>query len=339
MAIVTTSPDSVRTTPQPWQAVVRSAIRDPAVLCRRLDLPASLAAQAGVGHRQFRTFVPESFLARIRPGDPQDPLLLQVLPLEQEVNPRPGDMRDPVGDAAAQRAPGLIHKYHGRALLIARGVCAIHCRYCFRRHFPYESAPLTTDQFDEALQIVRNDRSLEEIILSGGDPLMMVDDKLDELIQLIEAIPHVIRLRIHTRLPVVIPSRVTEKLCQLLQHTGMSVIMVAHINHPQEIDESVQQAIARLLRHGVLMLNQSVLLRGVNDRLETLVELSRHLIDMNCLPYYLHQLDRVAGAGHFEVPQTEGESLIRQMREVLPGYAIPRYVREVAGESAKQLIM
>ncbi|MGI9517125.1 MAG: EF-P beta-lysylation protein EpmB [Pirellulaceae bacterium] len=338
MAIVTTQPDSVRTSPEPWQTLVKSAIRDPAELCRALRLPSQLADAATAGQEQFRTFVPKPFLARIRPGDPTDPLLLQVLPVDREIQVRPGDSLDPVGDRQAERAPGLIRKYRGRVLLITRGVCAIHCRYCFRRHFPYETAPATTAQFNEALDVVREDDSINEVILSGGDPLMMVDDKLRELIELIEAIPHVTRLRIHSRLPVVIPARVTDRLCAKLSDTRLISIMVIHVNHPREIDEQVQAAAAVLVRHGVMLLNQSVLLKGVNDCTETLVELSLGLIEMNCLPYYLHQLDPVAGAGHFEVPQSAGEKLVQQMRDLLPGYAVPRYVREIPGEPAKRLI-
>jgi EF-P beta-lysylation protein EpmB len=354
MDIVSSSPESVGTgpaavsgavahplpnagKPEPtWQQEVKAAIRDPAELCRRLGLTDPLIPGPGAeAHRRFRTFVPEPYLARIRPGTPDDPLLLQVLPAGEEVVEAPSFVADPVGDQVAMRHPGLIQKYQGRALLIAAGACAIHCRYCFRREFPYEAAPRSASQFREALDVICNDTSVTELILSGGDPLMLTDDVLARLLEDASGIAHLRRLRIHTRLPVVIPQRVTDALLETLEGIHQAVVVVLHINHPREIDEDVASAASRLAGAGALLLNQSVLLRRVNDDAETLVELSRRLIDIRCLPYYLHQLDRVQGAAHFEVPVARGRELVRQMRKALPGYAVPRFVREVPGKPSK----
>ena len=336
MDIVAFQPNPVRTGPDDWSAILKSSIRDPHELLRQLQLPADLLAGTAAAHRQFRCFVPGPYLDRIQPGDPQDPLLLQVLPQAAESEKEPGFTLDAVGDLAAERAPGLIHKYHGRVLLMTRGACAIHCRYCFRRHYPYDSAPLSIAALERSLEVVRRDASIEEVILSGGDPLMMVDSQLSELVSLIESIDHVQRLRIHTRLPVVIPQRVTPELTALLTHSRLKRLIVLHINHAREIDQAVLEAAEQLSNARCTLLNQAVLLRGVNDDLETQVALCKRLLEMDCLPYYLHQLDRVAGAAHFEVPETEGLRLLQQMRDRLPGYAVPRYVREVAGAASKQ---
>jgi len=342
MAIVTSDPNPVRTTAEGWRGIVRSAIRDPILLLQRLQLPIDLAkselTDVQRANQSFRTFVPEPFLQRIKPGDRKDPLLLQVLPVANETIEVEGFGLDPVGDQQAERADGLIQKYHGRALLIARGICAVHCRYCFRRHFPYQSAPLSIQQFDQTLQVVRDDSTITELILSGGDPLMMVDEKLAELIDMIERIPHVRRLRIHTRLPIVIPQRVTSALKRMLEGTRLATFVVVHANHPNEIDDLVHNALMELNGLGITLLNQSVLLNGINDNLQDLVELSERLIDANCLPYYLHQLDRVQGAAHFQVDPRRGRDLVGQMRTLLPGYAVPRYVQEIAGEPGKSPI-
>lgn len=342
MAIVAFDSNSVRTTPDDWRAFVKSAIRDPNELLCRLEFPSDLAslwlANTDSAHRQFQTFVPEPFLERMAKGDPADPLLRQVLPRASEMDVVPGFSADAVGDSAAERTPGLIHKYDGRALLIARGACAVHCRYCFRRHYPYGAGPVSTRQFDKTLDIVRQDPSIEEVILSGGDPLMMVDDRLEELVGLIDAIPHVQRLRIHTRLPVVIPQRVTVALQQMLSETRLARFVVLHINHPNEIDEPVVLAVEKLRSTGATLMNQAVLLKDVNDDVDTLVRLSKRLVNMNCLPYYLHQLDRVQGAAHFEVEPETGRSLIKAMQKQLPGYAMPKYVQEIAGEPSKTIL-
>ncbi len=342
MAIVALDSNSVRTSPDDWRAIVKSAIRDPNELRRRLGLPLESEPQRVLdvqqADQQFRTFVPEPFLSRIQSGNPADPLLLQVLPVANEARDVAGFTADAVGDAAAEKGAGLIHKYQGRALLITRGVCAVNCRYCFRRHYPYDSAPVSIQQFERTLQVVRDDESIEELILSGGDPLMMVDKQLQQLLKLIESIPHIRRLRIHSRLPIVIPQRVNSALMSMLSESPLTVVVVVHVNHPNEIDQDVANAMAALHECRLTLLNQSVLLKGVNDDLPTLVELSKRLIDQNCLPYYLHQLDRVQGAAHFEVDVEVGKALVAEMQKQLPGYAVPKYVQEIAGEASKTIL-
>jgi len=273
----------------------------------------------------------------MRPGDPHDPLLRQVLPVADERNRPPGYVLDPVGDLAARQAPGLLHKYHGRALLVVTGACAIHCRYCFRRHFPYSEAagPST---WDAALEAISGDSSIEEAILSGGDPLVLPDHVLAGLVERLDAIGHLRRLRVHTRLPVVIPQRVTEELIGWLRGTRLTSVVVVHVNHPQEVDAPTAAAFRKLAAAGLPLLNQAVLLAGINDHVQTLAELSCRLIEAGVLPYYLHQLDRVAGAAHFEVPPARGRRLIAELRRTLPGYLVPRYVRELPGAAAKVLL-
>jgi EF-P beta-lysylation protein EpmB len=271
-------------------------------------------------------------------GDVADPLLRQVLPLADEQTVYPGYSSDPVGDSAATLSPGLLHKYAGRALLITTGACAVHCRYCFRRHFPYSEAPKSPADWQPAIDRIAADKSIDEVILSGGDPLTLVDAHLVELTGRIARISHVRRLRVHTRLPIVIPQRVTTELIDWLVGTRLTPIIVVHANHAQEIDEATAWALARLVDAGIPVLNQSVLLRGVNDNAEALIGLSRRLVDLRVMPYYLHQLDRVAGGAHFDVPIGRGLKLIESMRRALPGYAVPRYVQEVEGETHKRVL-
>ena len=242
-------------------------------------------------------------------------------------------MRDPVGEQSQATQHGLLQKYPGRALLIVNSLCAAHCRYCFRRFYPYHD--VGPAEWQSALSDLANSPEIEELILSGGDPLTLSDDRLTELCKAAEAIPHLTRLRIHTRLPVFIPSRVTSSLRQMLTSLRLSVWVVVHLNHPQEIDEAVSAALVSMRRAGIPVLNQSVLLRGVNDSTETLAELSRRLINLGVMPYYLHQLDRVHGTQHFEVPEARGRQLVTELQSRLPGYAIPQYVREIAGEPGK----
>ncbi len=271
----------------------------------------------------------------MRPGDPADPLLRQVLPLAAEADLPAGYSRDPVGDQQASLLPGLLRKYEGRVLMVATGACAVHCRYCFRRHFPYQEGPRTPEAWTGALESIAADASNHEVILSGGDPLTLIDETLAELVTRIAAISHVRRLRIHTRLPVMIPERVTPELLAWLTGTRLAPVMVIHANHPAELHGSAAAAVRKIVAAGVPTLNQAVLLRGVNDEVETLVELSERLVDLGVMPYYLHQLDRVAGAAHFEAPVEEGVRIVEELRRRLPGYAVPRYVREVAGEAYK----
>jgi len=338
--IVTRESDCVEghlATENSWQESMKLAFRQLADLLKfaELDKESVRMACGQSAPADFPLFVPREWAKRIRPKDPNDPLLRQVLVTTAESLEVPGFTKDPVGDLNAQTTPGLLHKYYGRALLITTGACAIHCRYCFRRHFPYHEAPKSIEAWQEALNAIRTDPSLEEILLSGGDPLTLVDDRLAELIQSLEDIPHLKRLRIHSRLPTIIPQRVTESLCNHLRSTRLGVWFVLHINHAQELDTPTCQAIGKLRQTGAVLLNQAVLLRGVNDSVESLQELCQRLVNEQVIPYYLHQLDRVAGSAHFEVPVSEGRHLMEKLRQRLPGYALPRYVQEVAGRTSK----
>ncbi len=314
------------------------AVRDADELCRLLDLPPDLSRAARAAGGQFSLFVPRGFLARMRPGDPADPLLRQVLPLAEETVAMPGFVADPVDDAAATRRPGLLQKYRGRVLLIVTGTCAVHCRYCFRRDFPYNDAPRSLDDWRPALEEIAGDETVHEVILSGGDPLTLGDATLAAFVGRLAAIGHLRRLRIHTRLPIMIPERVTEQLIDTLRGSRLTPIVVLHANHAQELDAHVAAAVARLADAGIVLLNQAVLLAGVNDSVEAQAALCERLVDLRVMPYYLHQLDRVAGAAHFEVPADTGRQIINQLRERLPGYAVPRYVCETAGEASKRII-
>ncbi len=338
MPIVTPKTDFVAARIPEWQAELKAAIRDPRELGRVLGLPDEFAELGREAIRQFPLFAPRPFVGRIERFNPRDPLLLQLLPTRHENDSNHLFKRDPVSDQAATLAPGVIKKYTGRALLIATGACAIHCRYCFRRHFPYDSSPQGTIQWQNSLAAIRDDTSIHEVILSGGDPLMLNDENLQRLLKLVSEINHVQRLRIHTRLPIMIPSRVTPILIDSIRSIRPVVNIVIHCNHAREIDVDVENAISRLVDHGIPVLNQSVLLRGINDDLHTLVGLSNRLINLRVLPYYLHQLDRVEGAAHFEVPVEVGKQLVGDMRKLVPGYAVPRYVAEVAGECSKSIL-
>ena len=284
----------------------------------------------------FSLRVPRTFAERMRPGDPDDPLLRQVLPLTAERQPVTGYVADPVGDAAAERAPGLLVKYAGRALLMVTGACAIHCRYCFRRHFPYQDLGPSQARLERALDEIARDPSLTEVVLSGGDPLMLDDDRLDALIQDLERITHLQRLRLHSRVPVVSPSRLTARLAASLTRGRFASTLVIHANHPRELDEAVRAALLDWRAAGVTLLNQSVLLRGVNDRIEILAELSERLFACGVLPYYLHGLDPVAGSAHFQVDDAEAKRLLDGVRARLPGYLVPRLVREIPGDHSKR---
>jgi len=317
-----------------WRRAFRDAITDPHELLALLGLDA-LRERLPADCREFPLRVPRGFVARMQPGDAADPLLRQVLPLDDEYRPVPGFTLDAVGDLASRGASGVLHKYQGRALLIATGSCAVHCRYCFRRHFPYSDELAATGRWAAALDYLRDDDSISEVILSGGDPLSLATTKLAELTEQLARIPHVRRLRIHTRLPVVLPERIDAELLAWLERQPWPVVFVLHANHGNEIDATVQDACAALRTRGAQMLNQAVLLRGVNDGAEALAELSERLFAAGVLPYYLHQLDRVQGAAHFEVPDVEAHALIETLRVRLPGYLVPRLVREMAGAPYK----
>lgn len=320
--------------PVRWQHALASAVRDPLELLRRLRLDARDFPDLSRADHGFRTRVPESYLARIQPGNPRDPLLLQVLPQGAELLERPGFGPDPVGDHAAMAAPGLLHKYHGRALLVTTGACAIHCRYCFRREFPY-SAFSTPGNWEPALEYLREHREIRELILSGGDPLTLPDSRLRDLVRNLENIPHLQRLRIHTRLPVVLPERIDDELLSWIGRGRLEHVLVLHANHPREFEGPAERAIARLRASGITLLNQSVLLAGVNDDADTLCTLQETGFQVGVLPYYLHLLDRARGTGHFEVPDHRARALYAELRARLPGYLVPRMVREQPGAPGK----
>jgi L-lysine 2,3-aminomutase len=318
-----------------WQRGLREAIRTLADLADAVGLPIEALGGAEGASRDFRLLVPRPFVARMRPGDPNDPLLKQVLPVGDELVESPAYVRDPVGDLSAELSPGALQKYAGRVLLVASGACAVHCRYCFRRHFPYADTPKGVAAWEPAFAAIAADPTVDEVILSGGDPLSLVDPTLAALVERLERVPHLRRLRVHTRLPIVLPDRVTESLVATLVSSRLTPVVVVHSNHAQELDDSVRGALAKFAAAGVVLLNQSVLLRGVNDSVEALAELSLRLIDCRVTPYYLHRLDRVAGAQHFATTEGVGEALVAALRERLPGYAVPRYVAEEQGAPSK----
>lgn len=321
-----------------WNRSLAKAVRDPVELLRLLDLTHlshRFSHQAAI---EFPLLVPHSFVRRMERGNPADPLLRQVLPLDDELLPAPGFVADAVSDASFRTAPGLLHKYQGRALMIAAGSCAVNCRYCFRRHYPYGDEPRRLDDWEPALEQLRRDTSVSELLLSGGDPLMLTDHRLAELIERLESIPHLKRLRVHTRLPIVLPDRVTETLRSLLTGNRLTSIVVVHSNHASELVADCAEALRQLVRSGITVLNQAVLLKGVNDSVDALADLSESLINLGVMPYYLHQLDRVVGTAHFEVDPQTGRQLVSQLRARLPGYAVPRYVQEIPGEAHKTLI-
>jgi len=341
VSLVTNEPNcrpTVKRSGPSWQQAIKRAVRDRGELLRQLGLPAQSTALAQAAEDQFPLFVPQEWIDRIRPGDPHDPLLRQILPLDAETQPFRGFTADPVDDQTAALAPGLLRKYYGRALIVTTGTCAVHCRYCFRRHFPYEALSPPAVTWDQAIEWIAAEPDIQEVLLSGGDPLMLVDASLANLAQRLARIPHVRRLRVHSRLPIVIPQRVDDRLISWLSGLRLTTIMVVHANHPAEIDVRVAAALERLVKAGVPVLNQAVLLRGVNDRAEVLIELCERLINLGVIPYYLHQLDRVAGAAHFEVPIERGREIIAQLRSRLPGYAVPRYVHERPGAPSKTVL-
>jgi len=318
-----------------WLHQLGDVITDPDELLTLLALNDHAQLQQGrEARRLFPLRVPRAFVARMRSGDPQDPLLLQVLTAREEFIAAPGFSTDPL-DEQKSVVPGLLHKYRNRALLLVKGSCAVNCRYCFRRHFPYQENQGNKNNWSQALEYIRTQPELDEIIFSGGDPLMAKDHELAWLISELEGIPHIKRLRIHTRLPVVIPARITEGLCQRLSDSRLQVLMVTHINHANEIDDALRESMTRLKNSGVTLLNQSVLLRGVNDCVETLAALSNALFDAGIMPYYIHVLDKVQGAAHFMVNDDEARVLIKGLLSRVSGYMVPTLTREIGGEPSK----
>ena len=315
----------------PWQELWRDGFRTPQDLLDHLELAHLAEDLPAADQTPFPFRVPRGFAARMRVGDACDPLLRQVLPQRAELLQVPGFSADAVGDSASRRAHGVLHKYQGRALLLATGSCAIHCRYCFRQHFPYQDEIAAANHWREALGYLRADTSITELLLSGGDPLSLATPKLAELTTSLRELPHIRRLRIHTRLPIVLPERIDAELVEWFEQLHLPCVLVLHANHANEIDASVAKACALLRDAGAVLLNQSVLLQGVNDGVEALAALSEALIDCGVMPYYLHQLDRVDGTAHFEVADERAVRIVDELHARLPGYLVPRLVREVAG--------
>ncbi|HEX7046867.1 MAG TPA: EF-P beta-lysylation protein EpmB [Gammaproteobacteria bacterium] len=320
-----------------WKAAQAAAVTDPARLLDMLALGDVLLPAARAAAKQFPLRVPHGFIARMRRGDPGDPLLRQVLPLDAELETHAGYGHDPVGEHDAHIAPGLLQKYAGRVLLTTTGACGVHCRYCFRRHFPYSEQNPRRD-WSAVVARIADDDSIHEVILSGGDPFTLDTPRLREISAALSGITHVRRLRIHTRQPVVLPERVDAELLDWLAGVSLDVAIVIHANHANEIDASVRSAMTALKDAGATLLNQSVLLRGVNDSAIALAELSEALFAAGVLPYYLHLLDPVAGAAHFNVPESRAREIMNELHARVSGYLVPKLVREVPDRAGKTLI-
>lgn len=301
-----------------------------------LQLPKNLAES--LAEQQFKTRVPLGFAERMQKGNPQDPLLLQVLAIREELTISEHYTSDPLQESTTNPIPGLIHKYASRVLLTLTGACAINCRYCFRRHFPYEENNPGRAGWDEAFRYIQNDKQINEVILSGGDPLLTKDVILDELLEKLSLIDHVKTIRIHTRIPVVLPERINNGLLNCLEKTRFNKVIVLHCNHPQELDQNVADACSALRQAGCHLLNQSVYLKGINNNAQILAQLSERLFSFGVLPYYLHVLDKVQGAAHFDTQINQVLDTYQIMQSLLPGYLVPRLAREEPGLLHKTLL-
>lgn len=322
-----------------WQQQLADISFSAQALLDLLELPKSVLPAGIKGAEDFPIRVPMAYINRIEKGNIHDPLLRQIWPLLEETHTPPtGFVLDPLGEASSNKTPGIVHKYKNRVLLVVNGSCAIHCRYCFRRHFAYDENRLSRRQWLETLDYIQQRPEINEVIFSGGDPLSSSDKRLFDLITAIEAIPHVTRLRIHSRLPIVIPDRINDALIARLQESRLKVIMVVHANHANEIDEHVGHALQTLKHAGIHVMNQSVLLKGVNDNAQSLIDLSERLFEFDTLPYYLHLLDPVIGAHHFDVSEAIATQLILEIQTTLPGFLVPKLVREIDGRPSKTLI-
>lgn len=321
-----------------WQEQLAGAVTSPEQLLSMLQLGHELLSPALKASQEFPLRVPHAYINRMELGNPDDPLLRQVLPIGEECKHVEGFGLDPLAEQSQNPTEGVIHKYHGRLLLIVGGSCAVNCRFCFRRHFPYQENRLDRDSWHNAMEYIRADSSIKEVILSGGDPLVTNDRRLQKIAAELNSIDHVKTLRIHTRLPVVIPNRVTDDLINWFARQRLQPVMVIHANHANEIDENVHEAMGHLKQAGVTLLNQAVLLKGVNDNASALTELSQRLFQVGVLPYYLHLLDPVHGAAHFDVPELEAKALMKEVMANCPGYLVPKLVREIPGMSEKTWI-
>ncbi|WP_079253602.1 EF-P beta-lysylation protein EpmB [Endozoicomonas arenosclerae] len=321
--------------PESWKKVLADSVTDPEELLGILNLPKTLLPGAISGDKAFSMRIPRPYIDRMIRGDQFDPLLRQVLPLGEESEEISGYSLDPLAEQSQNPTEGIIHKYQGRLLMIVSGACAINCRFCFRRHFPYGDNQLGGESWKQAIAYIRSQESIHEVILSGGDPLAATDSRLARMVDALSDIPHVKTLRIHTRLPIVIPQRVTDEMIEWFCKGRLKPVLVIHCNHANEIDDHVAQSLQKLRQAGATLLNQTVLLRGVNDNAETLADLSHTLFDAGVLPYYLHLLDRVQGAAHFDIAEEKAKVLVNELMHQCPGYLVPKLVREVAGEASK----
>lgn len=317
-----------------WKKDLANAISDPEKLLFILELPQAPFQSDCAARQLFPMRVPQSFVNRMEKGNPNDPLFLQVMPNQREFDQVPGFTKDPLEEHESA-VPGLLHKYTNRVLFIVRGGCAVNCRYCFRRHFPYQENSNNKHEWQQALDYIRNKPEVNEVIFSGGDPLMANDDQLGWLVHELEKIPHLKRLRIHTRLPVVMPSRVTYEFVALLKDSSLRCNVVLHINHANELAADLPPALKKLTDAGIMLFNQAVLLAGVNDNINTLTDLHEALFDNRIQPYYLHVLDRVEGAAHYEVSEKRAVELMNGLLLSLPGFLVPKLVREIGGEKSK----
>jgi EF-P beta-lysylation protein EpmB len=322
-----------------WQQQLAEAFNNIDDLCHYLhlslnDLPASVAAA-----ESFPLRVPLSFAASMQKGNPHDPLLRQVLPVKDELFAYPGFSNDPVGDLPSATQTGVLHKYHGRVLFINTGSCAINCRYCFRRNFPYSDLQLGKQNENAGIQYIQGNPDISEVILSGGDPLLLSDARLAKLLAQLSAIKHLKRIRIHTRLPIVLPARITDELIDTLAQSSKQIVIVLHCNHANEINPRVIAACKLLANKSITLFNQSVLLKGINDNVAALCELSEQLFRHGIIPYYLHLLDKATGTGHFEVSEAAAIALVKEIQAILPGYLVPKLVKEQAGAMSKQYIL
>ncbi|ANH11763.1 TPA: EF-P beta-lysylation protein EpmB [Legionella pneumophila] len=326
----------MRDTSLSWQKILAQGFTSTTDLLDFLELPRSEGNL--FAEKQFPSRIPLGFAKRMQKGNPKDPLLLQVLAKEDELTEADDYVIDPLSESNTL-IKGMLHKYHGRVLLTLTGVCAVNCRYCFRRHFPYQANNPGRRGWKEVCAYIANDPSITEVILSGGDPLLAANLVLEELLQSLEEISHVHTLRIHTRIPIVLPERIDKGLLDLLTNTRFKKVIVVHCNHPQELDESVLRACSDLKKAACYLLNQSVLLAGVNDDAGILSRLSHALFDYGIMPYYLHLLDKVKGSAHFDMPLPRAQSIYHQLQSLVPGYLLPRLVREEPGRSSKTMLI
>ncbi|WP_025094744.1 EF-P beta-lysylation protein EpmB [Acinetobacter soli] len=321
---------------QNWQSQLSDLITDPFELLDQLEICSdALLSGAILASKSFKLRVPRAFVGKMRKGDPLDPLLLQVLPHHLELEEHPEFVTDPLGEEAANQLPGVLHKYQSRFLLTLTGACAVHCRYCFRRHFPYQENLPKQDDWPQIKAYIEQNPHINEVILSGGDPLTLSNRKLKLWIERLESLHQVKILRIHSRVPVVIPQRLDTELLEILKSTRLRIIMVIHANHAAELDDQTCAYLEKLSQHGIAALNQAVLLKGVNDDAQTLIELSQRLFDARVMPYYLHVLDKVKGAQHFDLSGSKIDEIYHDILAGLPGYLVPKLVREIAGEKNK----